>query len=111
MKLKEIQILINVLEKNRVLTLNTFGNSMYPAIKMNDKIVIKQIDKNISEKDIVVFFDKIDEDYFVVAHRVEKIIDNEILLTKGDNNKRYDPIVKKSNVLGKVIEIIREEEP
>ncbi len=78
---------------------NVYGISMFPTIKENEKVVVNKCDE-ISIDDIVVF------KYFsrILVHRVVKIEKN-LLVIKGDNNNRSE-IVKKNNIIGKVIKII-----
>lgn len=84
------------------------SNSMYPAIKRGDAIIIKKMPKkdheSLKEGDILVF----KNDKHTILHRITKIArdDNDQLVfkTKGDNNNSEDDfIIKSKDIIGIVI--------
>lgn len=97
---------INVLNKKYV---NVFGytflqvktGSMEDTIKVEDIVIDKIIksDEVLNKDDIISF----EEDGVLITHRIVKIEDNGMIITKGDaNNLEDDPIernkvVRKSN--------------
>ena len=82
--------------------------SMYPKYKVFDMILVKNVDtKSIKVYDDVVYKgEKSDFQGKIVTHRVEKI-DNEngvlTFTTKGINNSVEDPLVNESQIMGKVV--------
>lgn len=72
--------------------------SMEPEIDAGELIIIK-ISEKYKEKDIVTF---LDQDDFLVTHRIVELKENSII-TKGDNNDLVDEPVVYSSVKGKVI--------
>lgn len=89
-------------ERNDFFTAEVHGNSMYPTIEDGDYVLVVKT-YNISVNDIIVFFDEDTGKY--IAHRVVSIEDNTIL-TKGDNNNFYDDEITKREIIGKVIKIM-----
>lgn len=80
------------------------SDSMYPALKKGDAIVIEEVDeKNINtlKKDMIVAFY---EDDKIVTHRIVSIeLDEgvEYIITKGDNNTSKDVTKKqKDDIIG-----------
>lgn len=71
---------------------------MEPEIDAGELIIIKK-SKKYKEKDIVTF---LDQDDFLVTHRIVNLKENSII-TKGDNNDLTDEPVLYSSVKGKVI--------
>ena len=74
--------------------------SMEPAIQVGDDVIVKLVDNanDIAEGDIVVYEQ---EDNFII-HRVETI-DNNTVITKGDQNNTTDEEIPKEKIVGKVI--------
>lgn len=77
------------------------SGSMEPTIKVKDLIVVK-ITKDIKENDIVTY----DEDSNLITHRVIAIND-EYITTKGDANNSVDVKVKREQIVGKTVHIIK----
>lgn len=71
---------------------------MEPEINAGELIIIKEFDK-YEIGDIVTFIDK---DDFLVTHRII-CLNEEKMITKGDNNNLLDEEVSLNNIKGKVI--------
>lgn len=86
-------------------TYTVMSNSMEPTIYKDDLIIVKDVDfNNLAEKDIILYYNPISKKNIV--HRIENKNENYIK-TKGDNNLNIDNIIiKKENIIGKVIVII-----
>lgn len=74
--------------------------SMENTLNIGDAVIVK-LTKNISENDIIVY--KSDNNY--ITHRVIKIEDEKII-TKGDNNTSNDEPITRKQVCGKVCKIL-----
>lgn len=74
------------------------SNSMYPELKKGDLVIIDLKEENYKIGDIITYQDH--EIY--TTHRLIGIKDN-IYTTKGDSNNTNDPLIKKEQVIGKVI--------
>ncbi len=80
------------------------SDSMYPALKKGDAVLIEKVDDKIRNKlkkgDIVAF----EEDNHIITHRILSITEeNEktIIITKGDNNSTKDVTKKtKDDIIG-----------
>ncbi len=86
------------------------SNSMYPTLKINDIIVVKNIQPDeIKVGDIIVFRSPLNPDIPIV-HRVVDIGmtgGRKFFITKGDNNPTRDPwTVTPDMIIGKVIYVI-----
>ena len=98
---------LNILNKEYT---NIFGytyfqvetGSMEDTIKIEDIVIIKLNDE-IGINDIITFKQN---DAFI-THRVIKI-DDEKLITKGDNNNANDEPISKNDVIGKVVYIVQD---
>lgn len=75
--------------------------SMEPTIKKDD-IIFAKITKDVKENDIIVF----EKENVIITHRIIKIEENKII-TKGDNNNSDDEAIGKSEIIGKVIFTIK----
>ncbi len=71
--------------------------SMEPTIKVNSLILIKE-QKDYKVNDIVTF--KSDNSY--VTHRIVSIEDDKVV-TKGDNNNTEDKTISKNDIVGKLV--------
>lgn len=99
---------INIKHKSYV---NYFGytffevasGSMSPSIEVNDLVIIKLNDNKYKTSDIITYING--KDY--ITHRIYSINNDEII-TKGDNNNSVDSPISKKDILGKVIYIIPE---
>ena len=86
------------------------SDSMFPALKQNDLIIVKpsSIDE-INQGDIIAF-DSHMHGVGIIAHRAIDIYDDDgqiAIHTKGDNNPFLDPwVVHDEDLIGKVIQII-----
>jgi signal peptidase len=77
-----------------------FSGSMEPTFYKGDMIVVKGVE-NVSIGDIIVF--DVPNKQYPIIHRVYEI-DNNIILTKGDNNMNVDPWrTSVNNIHGKAI--------
>ena len=81
---------------------NVATGSMEPVISQNDIIIVKE-QKDYELNDIVTF--KSDNAY--VTHRVISKSGNSII-TKGDANNAKDVSIKKDDIIGKVVHVIRQ---
>jgi len=79
---------------------NVETGSMNPIIQIGDIIIVKLTD-NIQEDDIITF----KENNKFITHRVININENEII-TKGDNNNTQDKPIRRTDVLGKVVYMV-----
>lgn len=71
------------------------GESMFPTIKDGDQVrIIPQ--ENYNENDIIAFWNSHNK---IVIHRIIITKKNKFF-TKGDNNKEFDKIVSKKDILG-----------
>lgn len=80
-------------------TLEVVSGSMEPTIHVGELIVIDTNEKNYKEKDIVTFYDI---NGAFVTHRIESINQNQII-TKGDNNDSKDDPINRDKIVGKYI--------
>lgn len=76
------------------------SGSMEDAIQIKDYVIVK-IDKNDLEKDDIISFKY---EGVIVTHRIIDINNDEIL-TKGDNNNIEDHPITYEDVIGKVVYI------
>ena len=74
---------------------------MEPTIKKDD-IIFAKITKDVNENDIIVF----EKENVIITHRIIKIEENKII-TKGDNNNSDDEAIEKSEIIGKVFFTIK----
>lgn len=74
--------------------------SMANTINIGDVVIVK-INSEYKENDIVVY----ESNTNYITHRIIKI-NQEGIVTKGDNNNTEDEIITKEQILGKVIAII-----
>lgn len=83
---------------------STETGSMSPTIEKGDFVIIK-IGDEIKEKDIITY----KKNNVFITHRIEKI-NNDSIVTKGDNNNAEDEPIKKTDVIGKAIFIVNDVE-
>lgn len=78
------------------------GESMYPTIKQNQTIFVNTCYplEFLEVNDIIVFYYNKTDSF--MGHRIIKITD-EGFITKGDNNKFNDELVRKKQYIGKVV--------
>ena len=76
------------------------SGSMEDAIQIKDYVIVK-IDKNDLEKDDIISFKY---EGVIVTHRII-YINNDEILTKGDNNNIEDHPITYEDVIGKVVYI------
>ncbi len=82
------------------------GTSMEPLFQTGDVVfVVKVKPSEIRPGDIIVY-EKPNGAYII--HRVVKVMHENgetIIITKGDNNKYYDPPIRMKQVVGKVLSV------
>lgn len=87
---------------------STSGNSMFPFIRWDDKILVKKMSpEKMRVRDIILFQSN---EGTKVCHRIVKIEDKGGALwfqTKGDRSNFCDPLISHQAILGKVIAIKR----
>ncbi len=76
------------------------SGSMEPTIHVDDYVFIKLNEKNIKKGDIITF--RVDD--AIVTHRISNIEKNKVV-TKGDANNDNDNLIRKKDVIGKVVYI------
>lgn len=85
------------------------SNSMYPTLKINDLIVVTNVDpKTLKEGDIIVFYHPYNKEDRIV-HRIYRVLNSNPprFMTKGDNNPYPDHwVVTGDLIIGKVIAVI-----
>lgn len=79
--------------------LEVVSGSMEPTLHIGDMIVINTKAKDYDVGDIVTFYDK--EGSFV-THRIVSI-DEEKMVTKGDNNNKLDEPTERDKIIGKYV--------
>ena len=84
---------------NGYVILEVVSGSMEPTIKVGDLIVINTKDQHYQENDIVTFYDT---NGAFVTHRIVSIQDDK-MITKGDNNNTSDEATPISNIVGKYV--------
>lgn len=77
------------------------SGSMSGTIEINDLVIVKLQDYDIQENDIITY----QSGKEFITHRVIKVNEDN-LITKGDNNDSSDKPIAKSDVLGKVVKVI-----
>lgn len=75
-------------------------DSMYPIIKPGQNIRIKKM-SNYKKNDVVLFCEK----NFYIVHRIVKV-ENDFVVTKGDNNQFNDKRISTNKIRGKVIGLV-----
>lgn len=83
--------------------LEVASGSMEPTLNIHDVVLVKIENNDIKENDIVAYVEKDS----IITHRV-LFVDNDNLTLKGDANNTIDDVVKRSNIIGKVVKIYKE---
>ena len=83
--------------------LEVISGSMEPTIKIGDLIVIDTNVKKYKVNDIVTFYDV---NGSFVTHRIIDIKDNNMMITKGDNNNTQDEAISMDNIVGRYVKKI-----
>lgn len=81
-----------------IATFVVLTGSMEPTIQPGEMIIIKETD-NYKSNDIITYRE---DKNFLVTHRIIRV-NEEGIVTKGDNNNIEDKEIKKEQILGKVI--------
>lgn len=96
-------ICINILDK-KITTVGGYGmlevvsGSMEPTIHVGDIIVINTKSKDYKVGDIVTFYDR---EGSCVTHRIVSIVENNQVITQGDNNDTEDDAIFMDAIIGK----------
>lgn len=88
----------NLIKIANISILVVLTGSMEPEIFPGEMIIIKEND-NYKVNDIVTYKDE----NIYVTHRIVEYIDDEHIITKGDNNNIVDKDIFKEQIEGKVI--------
>lgn len=81
--------------------LEVVSGSMEPTIHVGDMIVIDTKEKEFKEDDIITFYD---ENKAFVTHRIIKMLEDDQVITKGDNkNNSEDEPIATSSIVGKYL--------
>ena len=105
------QLFINLLREGHVIRSLAVGNSMSPAIKKGDLLVVKPLSLEEAEIGEIVAYRRDEIHSVLTTHRViqkGKERGRRYIITKGDRNPYRDfPLVSSQEVLGKVTGIKR----
>lgn len=105
---KSIFKLLQKLRPNEKCLFHVPSNSMWPLIKIGDKVILqkKEIEK-IKKFDVIIYYSN--KYKYLVVHRVIKINyknNTTSFITKGDNNSFKDEeTINSNNFLGKIVAI------
>lgn len=80
-------------------TLEVVSGSMRPTIEVGELIIIDTNEKNYKKDDIVTFYDV---NGAFVTHRIVSIDEDE-MITKGDNNDSKDGVINTDKIVGKYV--------
>ena len=97
-----IEVLKSKLQSDEKVILSVCGNSMYPTITCENKIIVRKYGGQINIGDIILF----EDGKMLVAHRIIRIIDKKVIIAKGDNNEMCDRPIKVKRIIGIVDNII-----
>ena len=81
------------------------GQSMYPLIKNGDTLLIEPLKADELNPGDIAFYRLLSGSF--IAHRFIKRNSSGLLLTNGDNLRKYDEVVAEEQVFGRVIQIER----
>jgi len=100
-------VCIKVLHKdlatvNGYAVLEVISRSMEPTIKKGDMIIINTKAKDYKVNDIITFRDK---EGSLVTHKIISL-DEDTMITKGDNNNTEDGMSERSAIVGKYVKKI-----
>jgi len=73
------------------------GSSMLPHFREGEMVRIKKLERDLQVGDVVLTKNDMNED--LILHRIV-FLNNEHLITKGDNNSYVDLLCKKEDVIG-----------
>lgn len=96
------KVLAKSLHTNYPLATITSG-SMWPALNVNDLILMKGISADQAQVGQVIVFKNVEQGFTI--HRLIRIQDDGKLVTKGDANDIEDPSITGSDVIGRIVYI------
>ncbi len=108
LKTDPFELIQEELKSGRAIRLRGMGKSMYPTIMPGDRVVLEE-PKDLKNGDIVALRAKKD---LILVHRILKIFTHKgrkFVKTIGDNCKEPDGRFVIEQVIGKVVEIIKDE--
>lgn len=77
--------------------------SMSGSVEIGDIVIVKVLNKyDELEKDQIIVFK---QDNYIITHRLVEIDENSVI-TKGDDNNTQDKPIKKEDIIGEVIKVI-----
>ena len=77
--------------------------SMHPVLKNGDLVLVRKT-KNVRRGDIVIFKRK----NFLIIHRVVIRL-GRFVITRGDNQKKFDSPILVDKIIGKVVAVMKSE--
>lgn len=98
------KLILELLKKGKSVSVKVEGRSMYPSIQQYDNVVISDKPDKIKISDILCF--KTSNTNSFIIHRVLWCFRDQLLIA-GDNNMNVDPLISKSDVIGKITSIHR----
>jgi signal peptidase I len=109
--IKDIDIIIAVLETGNSVELPATGNSMYPVLKPGDRVIVRPLKRGeLPEPGKVVVYIN---NGVLVLHRLLKIIDTDPgqpqFITRGDSMSEYDKPFFQNQLTGLAISYYRSE--
>ncbi len=87
---------------NQLLMFDVVGNSMWPLLHSDDKVLIKS-SKQYFCGDLLLF----DDGKQLIVHRLVKVERDNKYIAKGDNRRHVDATISAEQILGRVTAIIR----
>ena len=88
----------SLIKIGRIGALIVVTGSMEPTIKSNEMIIIKE-QNQYNKGDIVTYKNSFNG---LITHRIVRV-EEDTVITQGDNNTNVDEAIKKSDIQGKVI--------
>lgn len=78
--------------------------SMEPTIMTGDMVIVKCKDEYDKGK-IITYYTKINNIRVTITHRIDSILDDGSIVTKGDNNDAKDEPISSEDIIGEVVVI------
>jgi signal peptidase I len=82
------------------------GHSMQPLLRAGDRVLVAHGSAGVRRGDVIVF----QRQGGLVAHRVLRVESRpsgRVFLTKGDNSRRFDPLLSANEVVGRALAVER----